>query len=150
MTAEQLQFVIAAVLLLHGLAHLVALAALLAILVGVRSPTTHAPGLWALPRASGRSAAIVGAVLWGAATGGFLAAAAAFWGLGLDPSAWRPTAIGASLSSLFGMAAFAGSWPGSSGKRRSMLNTAIATLVDVIIIAALLFLRWPPLELFGR
>jgi len=150
MTAETQRFVIAAVLLLHGLAHLVALGALVAILIGVRSPTGPVPRLWALPRVSTRAAALVGAILWALATAGFLAAAAAFWGLGLSASAWRPLAVGASLISLLGIAVFAGTWPGSPGKHRSLLNMAIATLVDVIIIAALLCLRWPALELFGR
>ena len=150
MTAEALRVVIAVVLLLHGLAHLVALGALLATLVGVQSRTGAVLRLWALPRTSTRLAALVGALLWAAATAGFLGAAGAFWGVWLNASAWRPLASGASLVSLLGIAVFAGTWPGSPSRNRSVLNTAIAALTDVIIIAALACLRWPPLELLGR
>jgi hypothetical protein len=150
MNAEALRVVVALVLFLHALAHLVALGALLAIVVGTRSPTGAVLRLWVLPRASVRSAALVGVVLWGAAAAGFLASAAAFWGLGLDPSAWRPLAVGASLISLLGLAVFAGTWPGSPSRQRSVLNTAIATLTDLTILAVLMVLRWPPVELFGR
>lgn len=150
MTAEQLRLVIAAVLLLHGLAHLVALGALVAILAGGRSRTGAVLRLWALPRSSTRLAALVGALLWASATAGFLGAAGAFWGLWLSASAWRALAATASFVSLLGVAAFAGTWPGSPSRRRSILNTTIATVVDLIIIVALLWLRWPPGELFGR
>jgi hypothetical protein len=150
MTAEALRVAIAVVLLLHGVAHLVALGALVAILVGVQSPTGPVPRLWALPRLSPRAGALAGALLWAAATAGFLGAAGAFWGVWLNASAWRPLASGASLISLVGIAVFAGTWPGSPSRNRSVLNTAIAALMDVIIIAALACLRWPPLELLGR
>jgi len=150
MNADALRVVIAAVLLLHGLAHLVALGALLSTLAGVRSPTGPVPRLWALPRLPTRSLALMGTLLWGAATAGFLGAAGAFWGLWLNPSSWRPLASGASLISILGIAVFAGTWPGSPSRNRSVLNTAIAAFMDVVILAALLWLRWPPVELFGR
>ena len=150
MNADALRLVIAAVLLLHGLAHLVALGALLSTLAGVRSPTGPVPRLWALRTLSTRSLALVGALLWGAATAGFLGAAGAFWGLWLNASAWRPLASGASLISILGIAVFAGTWPGSPSRNRSVLNTAIAAFMDAVILAALLWLRWPPVELFGR
>lgn len=150
MTAETLRVVIAAVLLLHGVAHLVALGALVAILAGMQTPTGPVPRLWALPRLSTRAGALAGALLWAAATAGFLGAAGAIWGLWLNPSAWRPTSSGASLISLLGIAAFAGIWPGSPSRNRSVLNTAIAVLMDGIILAAVVGLRWPPLDLLAR
>lgn len=150
MTAEALRVAIAVVLLLHGVAHVVALGALVAILVGVQSPTGPVPRLWALPRLSPRAGALAGALLWAAAAAGFVGAAGAFWGVWLNASAWRPLASIASLVSLLGIAVFAGTWPGSPNRNRSVLNTAIGALMDVIIFAALACLRWPPLELLGR
>jgi hypothetical protein len=150
MNADTIRVVITVVLFLHGLAHLVALVALLLLLAGLRTPSGPAPRIWALPGKSTRSAAMVGAVLWGTATAGFLAAAAAFWGLALQASAWRSLAVGASLISLLGIAAFSGTWPGSPSRNRSLLNTAIATLTDIAIVAVLLGLHWPPVELFAR
>ena len=150
MSADLLRLGIAAGLLLHGLAHLVALGALLAILVGAQPRSGPIPRLWGMPRISARVAALVGALLWAPAAAGFLGAAAATRGLWFSASAWRVLATTAAFISLVGMAAFAGTWPGSPTSRRSMLNTGIAVLVDLAIVAALLGLRWPPLELVGR
>ncbi|MBM3122282.1 MAG: hypothetical protein FJZ97_08870 [Chloroflexi bacterium] len=150
MTAETLRVVIATVLLLHGVAHLVALGALVAILVGVHTPTGPVLRLWALPMLSTRTAALAGALLWAAAATGFLGGAGAIWGLWLDALAWRPLSSGAAMISLLGMAVFVGTWPGSPSRNRSALNSAIAVLVDGIILAAVVCLRWPPLELLGR
>ena len=150
MTAETSRVVIATALLLHGVAHLVALGALVAILVGAHPPTGPVPRLWALPRLSTRTGALAGALLWAAATAGFLGGAGAIWGLWLNASAWRPLSSGASMTSLLGLVVFAGTWPGSPSRKRSVLNTVIAVLVDGIILAAVVGLRWPPLDLLGR
>jgi hypothetical protein len=150
MSADTLRIGIAVGLLLHGLAHLVALGALLAILAGAQQRSSLIPRLWVLPRSSARLAALVGALLWAAAAVGFLGAAAAIGGMWLNASAWRVLATAAAFISLVGIAAFAGTWPGSPTSRRSVLNTGIAVLVDLAIVAALLGLHWPPLELVGR
>ena len=150
MSPDTVRLGLAAGLLLHGLAHLVALGALLVMLAGAQPRNGPIPRLWALPRSSARAAALVGALLWAAAAVGFLSAAAAVWGLWLSASTWRVLATTGALISLVGIAAFAGTWPGSQTTRRSMLNTGIAAVVDLAIVAALLWLRWPPLELVGR
>jgi len=77
-------------------------------------------------------AGMLGTVLW-ALLGFLLAGIVVFLGWGL----WRPLAIGAAAISLITMVLF---WD---------WRMAIGVIVDVGILAALLWVKWPPPELVG-
>lgn len=81
---------------------------------------------------------VVGAVIWAAATLGFIAAAIGIFG---QQSWWRAVAVVASVISLAGLALF---W-----KNPPTQPVIAAAIFDVIVLAALLVFRWPPSSLVG-
>ena len=89
------------------------------------------------------TATTVASAFWIVSLIGFVAAALAFWGIGLPGRGLAPAGgrLGAHLdwsaSSLF-----FGTWP--------MFNTLAALTVNVAVLVALLGLRWPPEAMFGR
>ncbi len=87
---------------------------------------------------------------WLLSTLGFLAAAASFWGVLVPDGAWRWLAVAGAIVSVLGIVFFSGNWPGSPGRRRSLLNTFVALAMNLVILVALLWLGWPPQSLFGK
>ena len=66
----------------------------------------------------------------------FVVVALSFWGvLGLG-EAWRTLAVASSIVSPLGIALFFGTWP--------PFNTIAAVAVDVAVLAAVVWLNWPP------
>jgi len=138
------RLVITAALALHGLGHGGALGAL--IWIGARPGTDtgawHAARSWlAVGLPAGTATTLAGA-LWIVSLIGFVAAALAFWGIGLPGEAWRPLAVASALVSMGGIVLFFGTWP--------MFNTLAAMAVDIAVLVALLGLHWPPHATFGR
>ncbi len=84
----------------------------------------------------------VASAFWVVSLIGFVAAAIAFWGIGLPGEAWRPLAVVSALVSMAGIVLFFGTWP--------MFNTLAALAMNVAVLIALLGLRWPPEAMFGR
>lgn len=80
----------------------------------------------------------VGALVWLAATAAFLAAA---FGLFVGGGYWREAAILGSFASLLGIFLF---W-----KNPPAATVVSALVVDVLVLAALLLLGWPPVTLAG-
>ena len=150
MTVEALQILITGSLFLHAVAHAIAFFALVAEgLAGGRD----ARGLSRarlIPRIDPRVAALGGAVIWFVSTTGFLVAAAGFWGLLATGAAWRSIAVASSVLSILGIAVRGGTWPGAPSVWRSVLNTVVATTMNVALLATLVWLRWPPQAMFGR
>jgi hypothetical protein len=149
MSPNVLKVIIAGALLLHGIAHGIALAATVA--QALSGPPSSRPPVrtWLSGTLNPRSTAIVGLPFWGVSTICFLAACAAFWGL-IAPTMWRQLAVlGAAISTL-GIALFPATWPGSPDPKRSLLNSAIALGFNIVILASQLWLRWPPSDLFQR
>ncbi len=103
-----------------------------------------------VPRIDPRVAAFGGAVVWFLSTIGFLVAAAGFWGLLATGAAWRSIAVASTGLSIVGIAVRGGTWPGASSPRRSVLNTLVATTMNVALLATLVWLQWPPQAMFGR
>ena len=89
-------------------------------------------------------------MIWFVSTTGFLVAAAGFWGLLATGAAWRSIAVASSGLSILGIAVRGGAWPASPGPRRSVLNTLVATTMNVALLATLVWLRWSPPAKFGR
>ena len=136
--------IIAGALLLHGISHGGALAALAWIGARPGSDTGgwQAARSWLAAGLPAGTATTVASAFWIASLIGFVAAAAAFWGIGLPGDAWRPLAVVSALVSLLGLVAFFGTWP--------MFNTLAALAVNVAVLVALLGLHWPDQALFGR
>ncbi len=138
------RLVIAGALLLHGLGHGGAVGAL--IWIGSRPQDDtggwHAARSWLATGLPADSATTVASAFWIVSLVGFVAAALAFWGIGLPAEAWRPLAVVSALVSMAGIVCFFGTWP--------MFNTLAALAVNIAVVVALLGLHWPPEGMFGR
>lgn len=144
MSDATLRIVIAVALLLHGLGHGGALAALPWI---ARKPGTDtggwlAPRSWLFPSLSSDAASAVACVFWVLSLLGFVAAALAFWGVLVPSEAWRALAVVSAIVSFVGIVLFFGTWP--------TFNTLAALGMNVAVLVALLALHWPPEALFGK
>ena len=105
---------------------------------------------WLIPSLTSRAAAGAAIPFWTVSGVGFALAAMSFWGTAVPDGAWRPLAVGAAIVSLVGIVVFSGIWPGAASGARSILDTSIAVAFNLIVLVALLLLRWPPTSMFGR
>jgi hypothetical protein len=144
MNDQTIKLIAAGVLLLHGLGHGGAAAALAWIRLRPGMPTGewHAARSWLLPSLAGDTATTLATAFWIASLAGFVIAAMSFWGVVIPGSVWRPLAVASALVSIAGITLFFGTWP--------MFNTLAALAVNVAVLAAVLWLRWPSDALFGR
>jgi hypothetical protein len=149
MSVNFLRVVIAGGLLLHGIAHAVALMALLRQALTGTPIAKPAVRTWVSPGQSPRIAAILAIPFWALGTVCFLAGSATFWGI-LSRPEWRQLAVPGATVATLGIALFPSPWPGSESTRRSLLNTSIALAVNVVILATQLWLHWPPVAMFGK
>jgi hypothetical protein len=149
MPANLLKIIVAGGLFLHGIAYGVALIAVLR--QSLAGPPTPAPAVraWLNPRLGPKIAAGLALPFWAVATTCFLVASLSFWGA-LPAPGWRQTAVAGAIIGLLGIALFPAPWPGSPNIKRSLLNTSIALVVNVVILASQLWFRWPPITVFGR
>jgi hypothetical protein len=134
MSAGVWRILIAAVILVHGIGHVLFLAPCLGI-----SQWGQSAQSWLLTGLLGDTVTrLVGGLLWLVAIAGFAAA-----GVGLLVQApwWRTLAVIPAGVSLLALALFAG-----GGNNQAILSAAG---MDVVIIGALLWLRWPSVELLG-
>jgi hypothetical protein len=138
------RLVIAGVLLFHGLGHGGAMGTLVWILVDhdAKSGGWHAARTWLASGLPTGAAAAVASAFWTVSLLGFVAAALAFWGIGVPAEAWRPLAVASAIVSGISIVAFFGTWP--------MFNTLAALAVNVAVLVALVGLHWPPEAMFGR
>jgi len=124
------RIVIAVVLLAHGIGHSLGLFPALS-LAKTKQWTDHS---WLLTDFIGESAARwFGVILWLAAMFGSIGAALGFYGI---QEWWRSLAIASAIISLAGLALYRNAFP-------SLVNKIGAIAVDVIILVALLWARWP-------
>jgi len=146
---ELTKILIAAALLLHGLAHGKAFFALIgdAQRNGTRTPLPVRS--WLRPTLPVRTASLLAAPFWLFATLWFLMAALAFWGTVELGDRWREAAIAGGVISTIGIALFSGIWPGAPNRRLSTLDTVIALVMNAAILV-LLWLDWPPASMFGK
>ena len=135
-------------LLIHGIAHAVALVWL--VIQGIRgsSDTRLTARTWILPSLAPKVAAIIALPFWLLSTIGFVGSALSFWEILTIDQAWSQMAVTAAVVSMLGIAAFPGRWPGAQDRPRSVLNASIAVLVNLVILVALLLLDWPPQGMF--
>jgi hypothetical protein len=128
-----LRLVVFGALLLHGLGHGGALAALAWIrrFPGRDTGGWRAARSWALPGLAVPSATTVASAFWVLALAGFVTAALAYWGI-VPTTLLQPVAGAAAVVSTTGIALFLGTWPA--------FNTAAALAMNVAVLAAL---YWP-------
>ena len=138
MSDQTTKLLISAVLLVHGLGHGGALAALIWIGLRPESDTGgwSAARSWLVPGLTQSTATTVASIFWIVSLIGFVAALLALWGILLPADAWRPIAVGAAVVSLVGVVLFFGTWP--------MFYTVAAVGVDIAVLVALLWLHSPP------
>ena len=144
MSDQMLRWVVGGVLMIHGLGHGGALAALAWIQArdgGATGSWTSARA-WALPTLSADTATLIASAFWIMSLLGFVAAALSFWGVFVPADWWRPIGVVAAIVSIVGIVLFFGTWP--------MLNTLAALGVNTAVLVAVLWLRWPPQATFGR
>jgi hypothetical protein len=144
MSDQMLKLMIAGALLVHGLGHGGALGAL--IWIGLRPGTDtdgwRAARSWLFSSASASTATTVASVFWILSLLGFATAALSFWGVLMPGEAWRPLAIASAMVSIVGIALFFGTWP--------MFNTLAAMAMNIAVLVALLWLRWPSHDMFRQ
>lgn len=129
------KFVIALVLLAHGIGH--SLGLLQIFKVASVNPQWNGDS-WLLTGTLGTTATqAVGGVLWTAAIIGFAAVAATV--VGWLPAAWfQPLAVGSAVASLAGLLLFPVAFP--------TFSTIGALVVDVAVLAATIWYGWLPEE----
>ncbi|MFN8498183.1 MAG: hypothetical protein U0641_10040 [Anaerolineae bacterium] len=130
------QILVGAVLLVHGLGHIGALAALSFTGRGRDTGGWRPARSWLFPSLAPGAARIIASVFWVLSAVGFVAAALAFWGILLPTSLWQPLAVIFAIISTVGIVLFLGTWP--------LFNTVAALAVNIAVFVCVLWLRWPP------
>jgi hypothetical protein len=143
MSDQAIKLIAAGVLLVHGLGHGGALAALAWIRLRPGTPTGGwlAARSWLVPSLPGDTATTLASAFWIVSLVGFVIAAMSFWGVVVPGSVWRPLAVAVALVSATGIVMFFGTWP--------MFYTLAALSVNVAVLVAVLWLHWPPQATFG-
>ncbi|MGD8732096.1 MAG: hypothetical protein PVH92_09460, partial [Anaerolineales bacterium] len=139
-----LQILITASLLLHGIAHAIALVALIG-QSGMGKPkrkiiTTSWLFQWMLPR----KAALILMPVWILATLAFFGASASSWGVIIKGGWWASLALIGAIVSTAGVILVGGRWPGSPSENRGYLNSAVAMIMNLAIMTAMVWLQWLP------
>lgn len=144
MSDHTIKLIVSGVLLLHGLSHGGALGALAWIRLRPGSSTGawHAARSWLVPTLPGDTATTLASALWIESLLGFVIAAMSFWGFLVPASVWQPLAVAAALVSASGIVLFFGTWP--------TFNTLAALGVNVAVLVAVVWLRWPSEAMLGR
>lgn len=119
------------VLLLHGLGHGGAIAALAWIAFRPGGPTGdwRPARSWLLAGLPQTTATAVACTFWGVALVGFVAAALALAGILVPAEALGPLALGSAVVSLTGIGLFAGTWPAFNTLAAIGVNLAVLTAV---------------------
>ena len=143
MSDQMIKLIAGGVLLMHGLGHGGALGALASIRFtpGTNTGDWLAARSWLIPPLAGGTATTIASAFWIVSLVGFVIAAMSFWGVVIPGSVWRPLAVASALVSIAGITLFFGTWP--------MFNTLAALGVNVAVLVAVLWLRWPPEAMLG-
>lgn len=134
MVELNVELVIFAALLVHGIGHVGALGtlAVLAYRPGMGTGNWKAAKSWLFPSLPKSAATAVASVFWTVSLVGFVLVALSWWGI-LLPEVWRPLALVSAVVSAVGIVLFLRTWP--------VFNTVAALGMDVV--AVLLALAWP-------
>lgn len=121
MSVQTLRLLIGGALLVHGIGHT----------LGYFKPA-HS---WLLRGIPDPTLRVISGVFWAISAIGFIAAAAAFFGILVPQDWWRVLAVVTAVVSLLGLFLFIGNWPA--------FNTIGAIGFNLVTLVALLWLRWP-------
>jgi hypothetical protein len=131
-----LRYLIAFVLLAHGIGHCMGL--LQVFKVATVNPSWDGSS-WVLSGIAGATVThVIGIVLWTVAMVGFVIAAGVVVGW-LPASWWVPVAVASSIASLAGLVLFPAAFP--------VFSTLGAAIVDLAVLAAVLWYDWAPSDL---
>ena len=144
MSDQTIKLIAAGVLLVHGLGHGGALGALAWIQLSPGSNTGAwlAARSWLVPSLPAGTATTLAGTFWIVSLVAFVVAAMSFWGVVVPGDVWRPLAVAAALVSAAGIVLFFGTWP--------TFNTLAALGVNVVVLVAIVWLRWPSEAMLGR
>jgi hypothetical protein len=150
LSPELIRVLIAAALLLHGVAHGKAFFELLRDAAASGNRATVPVRSWLRPSLSRRTVALLASPFWLVSAFGFIVASLSFWGILETGNVWRQTAAVSCAVSTLGLILFCGVWPGVPNRRLSALDVAIAMVMNAGIVVLLLAAGWPPEAMFGK
>jgi hypothetical protein len=142
MSTQTIRLLIAGALLLHGLGHGGALAAMAYAGRGRDAGKWRTARSWLIPSLPPGSATILASIFWILSLIGFVAAAMSFWGLLIPGEWWRALALVSACVSGLGIVLFFGRWP--------LFNTLAAQAMNVAVLVTQLWTHWPPTDMFNR
>lgn len=128
MSLQTIQILIAGALFVHGIGHT----------LGFWKPDNSVSFL-NIPAPTLR---LVAGILWALIALGFVASAMSFYGILVPASWWRPLAAVFAVISLVGLITFGRAWP--------IFNFIGASVLNIVVLAALLWLHWPSFDMFNR
>jgi len=128
MTPQTIRILISGALFVHGVGHT----------LGIWKPARSLFFL-KVPEPTLR---LVGGTIWVIIAIGFIASAMSFFGVLLPADWWRPVATIFAVVSLVSLILFGRSWP--------IFNLFAAAVFNIAVLVSLLYLHWPPLEMFNR
>jgi len=128
MSIQTIRFLIAAALFVHGVGHT----------LGIWKPARSLPFL----KIREPALRLVGGILWVLVALGFVVASMGFFGLLVPAGWWRPLAVVFALISMGMLLLFGRSWP--------LFNFIGASAMNIAVLVALVWLRWPPFDMFAR
>lgn len=138
------QVVITASLLLHGVAHAIAIVGLTGQAASLQSARRLPAGNRLFQSLGVKRSAQILAPFWVLAALAFFASAAATRGALISRDYWAVLAFSGASVSTIGIFLSGGIWPGSPSRSRAFLNTSIALVMNVIILSARFWLQWLP------
>jgi hypothetical protein len=128
MSAQTIRILIAGALLVHGIGHT----------LGFWKPAHSLPFL----TVSEATLSLAGGIFWAISAVGFVASSMGFYGILVPAHLWRPLAAVFAVISLVALILFGRSWP--------IFNLLGASAMNVVILAAIVWLQWPPVDMFNR
>jgi hypothetical protein len=138
-----IKLIITGSLILHGIAHAIALIGLLLQSISIGATSRVQLGSWLLPTLSAGATALLAIPFWLISTLVFFASGISFWGVYLQSLEWSQSAVLGAILSTLGIILFSGIWPGAKSIRQSWLNTTIAMFMNGVILVTQLWLNWP-------
>ena len=136
MSPQTIKFIIAAVLLLHGLGHLGALGGILYHTANQTRGDWLSDRSWLLTTLPEATAKTMASVFWILAALGFILTTMAFLGFVITTDFWPLLAVISSIVSAIGIILFLGTWP--------TFNTIAALAVNIAVLVTQLWMHWPP------
>ena len=128
MSAQTTRILVAGALFVHGIGHT----------LGFWKPARNFPFV----KLTEPQLRLAGGIVWVLVAAGFIISAMGFFGIIVPASWWRPLAIVFAVISLLGLLLFGRNWP--------IFNFIGASAMNIAVLVALLWMNWPPFEMYGR